>query len=64
MNVIEQYVREKLTKQLPPTTCTPEMREDIVSIARRQGLSIGAVQRAAFQFFLDNHDSKTLNIES
>jgi hypothetical protein len=50
--------REKLTEQLPPTPCTPEMRQQVVDIAQKYGLSIAKVQREAISIFLSNYLSK------
>lgn len=61
---MKSYKRVKLSAQLPPTTCTPELRKKIVSIAEQHGVSIGEIQRTAFEFFLLQYDSKTLNTDN
>ncbi len=51
--------RKKLTVQLPPTSCTPEMRDRVVGIADKEGISIGELVRDAISLFLSSHDSKS-----
>lgn len=49
--------RKVYTALLPPTACTEEMRSSMVSVADQQGISLGELQRAAFQNFLDQNYS-------
>lgn len=49
--------RKKLTAQLPPTPCTPAMREQMVSFAEKEGRALADVQREAFSLFLSMNDS-------
>ena len=44
--------RAVLTVTLPPTPCTPEMREDLVGLARQRNQTIAEIQREAFSLFL------------
>lgn len=48
---------------LPATPCTTEMREKIVSLAKKEGASLAEVQRTAFEFFLAEFDKKLNNDE-
>jgi len=41
-----------LTAQLPPTPCTPQMREKLVEVARQRNITIAEIQRQAFSLFL------------
>jgi hypothetical protein len=52
--------RPVLTAQLPPTPCTPEMRETLVTLAKNNNVSIADIQRQAFSLFLRGCDSKTI----
>jgi len=45
---------------LPPTPCSPTMREQMVKVAEEQNISLAAVQRRAFALFLSGNDSKTI----
>lgn len=53
-----------LTAQLPPTPCTPEMRESIVLIAHARNMSIADVQRQAFTLFLSKCDTKCIELDT
>lgn len=41
-----------LTKQLPSTPCTPDMREAMLAISQSENKSLAEVQREAFALFL------------
>lgn len=56
--------KKRMSAQLPPTPCTPEMREQMVMIAGIQGRSIADVQRDAISLFLSISDNKTINNDS
>ncbi len=56
--------RGNLTKRLPATPCTPEMREAIVEVAEKRSTSVAEIQRAAFSLFLENNVSSTSTKES
>jgi len=43
-----------LTAQLPPTPCTPQMREKLVEVARQRNITIAEIQRQAFSLFLSS----------
>lgn len=45
-----------LTVQLPPTTCTPEMRDQVVEVANKRGVSIADIMRDAITLFLLRND--------
>lgn len=45
---------------LPPTPCLPEMRERLLSEAKRQGKSIAELQREAVSLFLSRIDSNCI----
>lgn len=53
--------KKRMSALLPPTPCTPEMREQMVMIAGMQGRSIADIQRDAISLFLSNIGSKTIN---
>lgn len=44
-----------LTAQLPPTPCTPQMRELIVKNAMQRNITIAEIQRQAFSLFLSSN---------
>lgn len=46
---------------LPPTPCTPQMREKMLEVADREGVSIAEIQRSAFSLFLASFDTKSIN---
>jgi hypothetical protein len=48
--------KKVMTVQLPPTTCTPEMRAQVVEVADRRGVSIADVVRDAITLFLHKDD--------
>lgn len=52
--------RRRLTAQLPPTPCTPDMRAAVINEAEKRGVSIADVQRQAFTLFLAQFDSNTI----
>jgi hypothetical protein len=47
----------QLISMLPPTPCTPELREKMVNVAKDGKRSLADVQREAFEFFLDRNSS-------
>lgn len=49
---------------LPPTPCSPEMREAMVKRAEEENLSLAAIQRSAFALFLSTFDRKTIEKDS
>lgn len=53
--------RKKLTAQLPPTPCTPEMRKSVVEFADNAGLSMADVMRSAISIFLYKNVGNTHN---
>jgi hypothetical protein len=52
--------RAVLTAQLPPTPCTPEMRETLVGIAKQRNITIAEIQRLAFSLFLSSSDTSSV----
>jgi hypothetical protein len=52
--------RQKImTEQLPPTPCTPEMREKVVKVADKRGVSMADIMRDAITLFLLENDGLT-----
>lgn len=49
-----------LTAQLPITPCTPEMRDNMETLAENRGVSIATIQREAYSFFLSSVNSKAI----
>lgn len=61
MNKKQRFNKGKvLTKQLPPTPCTPEMRNKIEQMAHETGRSLADLQREAMSLFLARNYSKTI----
>lgn len=56
--------RARLTAQLPPTPCTPEMEKEMRDVARELEISVAEAQRAAFSLFLSTLYSKPIVIAS
>ncbi|MDX2137950.1 MAG: hypothetical protein SF123_07625 [Chloroflexota bacterium] len=56
--------RAVLTKLLPPTPVTEQMRDDVVSLATKKNVSIADIQRSAIALFLSRNDSNAINIDS
>jgi hypothetical protein len=52
------FKKAKLIHTLPPTPCTPEMRDQMVQAAKNQGRSLADIQREAFSIFLRKNFSK------
>jgi len=44
--------KDRLDASLPPTSCTVKMREQIIKIAKEEGVSLAEVQRHALALFL------------
>jgi len=53
-----------LTAQLPPTPCTPQMREMIVKLSSQRNRTIADIQREAFSLFLSNLDRQSTMFET
>lgn len=51
---------KRLTAQLPPTPCTPEMRENLVEVADYRGVSIAELTREAISLFLAQNDRNSI----
>lgn len=49
--------RVRFDSLLPATPCTPKMREEMQELAKREGVSLAELQRAAFSLFL-SEDAK------
>jgi len=52
------YKHNKLTAQLPPTPCTPDLRSRVVQAAAEQNISMSELTRRAFDFYLARLDRK------
>lgn len=63
-SLMGSYRKATLTEQLPPTPCTPEMRSQMLEIAKEQGTSLAEVQRRAFSLFLSRGYSKSIDEET
>lgn len=61
---MKEYTKKKMSAWLPPTPCTPEMRNNLIEVAKREGKSIADVQRSAFSLFLSTDVSETNASES
>lgn len=55
--------RAVLTVTLPPTPCTPEMREKMVALASVSNKTIAEIQREAFSLFLLTNDRESIITE-
>lgn len=54
--------RERLTAQLPPTPCTPEMRRQVEELASKGEMSIAEFQRQVMSLFLaENYSIAVVN---
>ena len=53
-----------LVAQLPPTPCTPKMREDFIQAATSLGKSMAEAQRDAISLFLERFDSNAISGDS
>lgn len=56
--------RPQYTDRLPGTPCTPQMREKVVNLAQREGLSIADIQRRAYTIFLSSFVSDAYIMDS
>lgn len=52
-----------LSDHLPPTPCTPKMREMVLAVARERNVSIAEIQRAAISLFLSENVSSNTNLK-
>lgn len=44
----------RLTAFIPPTPCTKEMREKVAEVAKKEGVSMAEIMRAAVSLFLSS----------
>lgn len=51
--------KRRLIASLPPTPCTPELRQSVVKRADAEGVSIADVTRQALTLFLANSVTKS-----
>ncbi len=51
--------KKKLSAWLPPTPCTPEMRERLIEVAEQEGRSLADLQRSAMSLFLSGFDKQS-----
>lgn len=51
--------KKRLDAWLSPTPCTQEMREQLISIADKQGRSVADLQRSAIALFLSGFDKES-----
>lgn len=51
------YGKARLTKFLPSTPCTPDMRTKMLDLAHERGVSLAEIQREAFSLFLSENYS-------
>lgn len=54
----------EMIAKLPPTPCTPEMRDQVVAFADRERIAIAEVQRQALTLFFALRDSKPVTQSS
>jgi hypothetical protein len=54
--------KKVMTAQLPPTPCPAEMRDEVVTLAEKEEVSIADIIRSALSLFLSTKVSKTDNI--
>lgn len=53
--------KRRMTAFLPPTPCTPEMRQRVEAYAEKEGRSIAEVQRDALSLFFARIDTNGVN---
>lgn len=53
-------VRPRLDARLPATRVTPEMRDEMVELARQHRCDLGELQRAAFSLFLQQNGTNSV----
>jgi len=54
-------LKKNFDSQLPATPCYLDVRKQMVEIAKREGVSLAEVQRAAFSLFLSTFSSNYSN---
>jgi hypothetical protein len=57
--MMDDYSWARYTERLPATPCTPDMAEQVKSLAMNRGVSMASVQRQAIEFFLQHSNSKS-----
>jgi hypothetical protein len=61
---MKTYKKARYTAQLPPTPCTPEMRQRMIDVAEEKGESVAHLQREAIALFLSENDRNSIINES
>ena len=56
------HKKPTLTKQLPATPCTPEMRAQVLALAHRLNMSLAEVIREGTKLYLAQH-SQNLTVD-
>jgi len=56
---VKRYAKTKYPARLPSTGVTIEVKRQMTEIATDEGISLGEVQRRAFDFFLSRNTSET-----
>lgn len=56
--------RRQFLSILPATPCTPEMRDQVITIAESRGVSVAELQRDALSLFLGTNYSNAIEINS
>jgi dsDNA-binding SOS-regulon protein len=55
------YGKARYTQFLPSTPCKPEMRDEMLELARKKGVSLAELQREAFSLFLSQNYSNAID---